>query len=712
MNITWFVALCLVPFISTAQVSIVFDKSSKQVSFGAEHIAEAIGQSAISSARDDPDGLSRQGDITIRVVGTEILPMVHQEGFNIENLGTRLVISAIDEAGAMYGALDVAEQIKMGLSWEKIASKTVNPRFSVRAVKFNLPWSPYRNGEAMDRNVDVCRDLGFWKKFIDQMAENRFNLLSLWNVHPFSFMVKPANFPGANDFSEKEMAEWKNFWTSLFRMCRQRGIEPFIVNWNIAVSPEFARNYHVHERNDTSEIVKRYTREVVTQVINEYPDLAGIGVTLADWMKNMTPKSREDWIEQTVVEGIKNADHPVKLLHRSVLTASPSEMRRVIDNADLPDTTLVSIKFNWSHGHSTPHLALTHDSNTGKIDEGYWSPTPENFRIEWMVRNEDFFILRWGEPDFIRQHIALNDAPWVNGYFVGSEGYIPARDLSHLPGEHRNWDYAFEKQWLFYMLWGRLLYHPGTPDVVFEGAFDRRYGNHSGKDLLTAWKAASQMPLKLASFYRATWDYTLYSEGFLAPFSSGGLHDTVSSFISIDELIDHPTLDPDYLSIPDFIRLVREGKEIDPQKVTPPELANTLVDNFQTVTAIVEKLRPGASPGLDCELDDLQTWAYLSLYFADKLKAGVALHTYHMTGEKAEQQDALRLLRKCLETWKKLSRITAAHYRPVPYIDIPGSGAHSDASTFSWKKYLPEVKRDIQLAKDTEKVRQAFVKNR
>ena len=90
-------------------------------------------------------------------------------------------------------------------------------------------------------------------------------------------------------------------------------------------------------------VVKKYTREVVTQVINEYPDLSGIGITLADWMSNfpsansplpeMTAKDREDWIEETVVAGIKAANREVKFLHRSVLSADPTEMRRVIDNA-------------------------------------------------------------------------------------------------------------------------------------------------------------------------------------------------------------------------------------------------------------------------------------------------------------------------------------------------------------------------------------------
>ena len=378
-------------------------------------------------------------------------------------------------------------------------------------------------------------------------------------------------------------------------------------------------------------------------------------------------------------------------------------MRRVIDESDLPDTTLVSIKFNWSHGHSTPFLALTHDSKTGKIDEGYWNPRPDNFRIEWMIRNEDFFILRWGEPGFIRRHIAMNDAPWVNGYFVGSEGYIPAKDLSHLPGGHRTWDYAFEKQWLFYMLWGRLLYDPQTPDSVFEQTFDTRYHIHDGHQLLKAWTAASQMPLFLASFYRATWDYTLYSEGFLAPFASGGLQDTISSFISIDELIGHQTLDPDYLSIPEYVNLERKKKAIDPQKITPPEIADSLEANYRTISATVKELGKETSPALRCELDDLQTWAYLSLYFAGKLKAGVALYTYRLSGDEAQKQKAVDLLRGCLQSWKSLSKITSQHYREIPYIGITGS-TNRDARSFSWQKYIPQVQRDIFIAKNAERI--------
>ena len=35
---------------------------------------------------------------------------------------------------------------------------------------------------------------------------------------------------------------------------------------------------------DTSRIVEQYTRETITQVINEYPDLDGLGITIGERM--------------------------------------------------------------------------------------------------------------------------------------------------------------------------------------------------------------------------------------------------------------------------------------------------------------------------------------------------------------------------------------------------------------------------------------------
>lgn len=445
------------------------------------------------------------------------------------------------------------------------------------------------------------------------------------------------------------------------------------------------RPNNVEERNDTSEITRRYTRESVTQIINEYEDLSGIGITLADWMRKMSPEEKEGWVYETFVEGIRQADRPVKFLHRSVLAGSSEEMRRILDKANLPEQTLVEVKFNWSHGHSTPRLAITHASKSGAINTGYWDPFPENYRIQWMVRNEDFFILRWGEPDFIREHIRLNNKPYANGYFVGSEGYIPALDYMQRFSLKQNWQYSFQWQWLFYALWGHLLYNPDTPDAAFEKMLDHRFGK--GKAMQEAYRLASRMPLRLASFHAATLDLTLYSEGFLAPAPSPGykgLNDGHSAFISIDEFIDHESLDPDLISIPDFVTLQIDGKTANDSLITPLELADLSDQDSRRTLMLVDSLRKFDKPFLPAyepELDDMETWGYLGLYLASKLRAGVELELYRKTGKESHKDLSVTRLEQCLSYWKKISEITDRNYRAIPYVS---------SKDYKWVKLRPD----------------------
>ena len=54
------------------------------------------------------------------------------------------MIAGGSERGAMYGVLDVAEQVRLGTPWNKIQERTVQAQFEFRAIKFNLPWAAYR----------------------------------------------------------------------------------------------------------------------------------------------------------------------------------------------------------------------------------------------------------------------------------------------------------------------------------------------------------------------------------------------------------------------------------------------------------------------------------------------------------------------------------------------------------------------------------------
>jgi len=637
---------------------------------------------------------------------------VKTEGFRFKWLSDHKTLCLLhrDPVGALYGILELKESLESGKAWSSLPEKTSNPHLEYRIIKFNLPWSPYRNNEAVTLHTSTCRDLKFWEKFLDRMVDNRWNALSLWNIHPFPFMIRSKSFPFANEFTEQEMQDWKQFWTSLFEMAGTRGIQTFVINWNIAVSPSFAKNYGVPEYSSLSDTVIRYTRESVTQLIDEYPGLTGIGVTLADWMgtfdEKMTPQQREDWIEKTFVAGMQAASRPVKFIHRSVLAGDPMAMRALLEKAKLKDPALVEIKFNWSHGHSTPRLAITHDYHSGKLDERFWTPKPEDYHIQWMIRNEDFFILRWGQADFIRQHIHQNSKDYVNGYFIGSEGYVPALDYYTIRDGQDAPQYAFENQWLFYTLWGRLLYDPALPDEFFIALLDKRYGKGSGKTLWQAINLGSKIPLRLASFFRSTWDYTLYSEGFLAPEPSNpdGFFDRTSPFISIDELIHHETLDPKMISIEDYSKLKKENKKAPDSLISPLQIARQSEKDSKKALRGYKawtKRNPSAAPPLASEWVDAATWARLGLYFAHKLRAGVALHSFRQTGRISEKHKAIRELESALVQWKEVALLTKDRIKATPHVAL---GRYRDTfPLFSWQALLPQVERDLQIARDAQK---------
>jgi hypothetical protein len=121
------------------------------------------------------------------------------------------------------------------------------------------------------------------------------------------------------------MKQWQTLFHAIMRMANERAIDTYIIPFNIFVTPEFAKAHNVamdnltHDyfvRGDTSEIIKRYTRESVTQMFNEYPELTGMGLTLGEGMAEMTPQQREDWMHETIIAGMRQVNRKTKLIHR------------------------------------------------------------------------------------------------------------------------------------------------------------------------------------------------------------------------------------------------------------------------------------------------------------------------------------------------------------------------------------------------------------
>ncbi|HUQ08874.1 MAG TPA: hypothetical protein VM146_01070 [Steroidobacteraceae bacterium] len=685
-------------------IEVVSKLKTPQVEYAKHRLEEPL---AFSSVARFQRKLPPSGRIELAID-----PKLGAEAFRITARKGRALIIGGDARGLIYGALEARRQLHDEVPLDKLSGRGDTPRLAFRGIKLNTPWDSYRPSSALQQHAATMHDLGFWRAYLDMMVENRFNSFSLWTMHPFTYMIRPKHFPEASKWTDAQFAEWRHLYREIFRMAKERGLDTYVVFWSIFVSEEFEKahnpaqkNYypHYYVEGDTSDVTKRYLRESVTQMLVEYPDVDGIGVSHGEGMAGMTPSQRQKFVDEVYIAGAleANKSRPVKLIHRvpfsSGLDSGPGVStdvekltRTAMENLGnrFSGPIWVEMKFNWSHGHSTPKLVKVHG---GKLGDTYFKPTPTNYRIVWQVRNEDFFALRWGDADFIRAHIAENGrADHVGGYFVGSETYIPALDYFTSSQDPVNWEWAFQRQWLFYELWGRLLYDPATPDTVFAADFQRRYGDKASP-LMRAYSLASEVPLTLAKIYDSKWDFTLYSEGFLA------LQGEVTKYIGIDALIDQPTLDPDYLSIKEFV----PGGRAAPGKISPLMTADFLDARVKEALQAVKDIDTSGNASLMYEVADVRIWSNLGAHLAEKLRGGVELQTYRTLGGESHKRAAIEHLTKALGFWDEVVRISRPIYNDMPLTHYNHNSFDANPQNlFHWALLRDQVAKDVETARN------------
>lgn len=157
--------------------TVVYHKDSSMIRFAASKLLDTIKRlegtvqpldiapnvvsTSVIIISDKEEALSKHG-ITI---DSSVVP----EGFEIRQVEGQgsftWYILAGDEAGAMYGTLELEERLQSYGSLTAIQACVINARFPFRAIKFNLPWSSYRKNECFELQKDTVRDLGFWQSF-------------------------------------------------------------------------------------------------------------------------------------------------------------------------------------------------------------------------------------------------------------------------------------------------------------------------------------------------------------------------------------------------------------------------------------------------------------------------------------------------------------------------------------------------------------------
>lgn len=676
--------LCILCSCNTKQktVTVFIESNYPQTQYAINNAPVFFGTDVLQGIQN-----KEEADILVSVDEDNEFLDLKPEGFMLKNTAKgKWEIKSKDAIGAMYGIFEVAEQLSFGKKLNELTEKKVNPTLKNRFIKFNLPWSSYRTGKALQLHEETCRDTVYWKSFLDMMAVNRLNVLSLWNMHPFMDMIKPEKYPEASSLNDSELLEHKKFWTALFSMAKERGIQTYIVNWNIFVSREFAEAHKLPNYNSigsfwgdgyNSPLIEDYTRECVKQVINEYPNLTGIGLTLGERMGGMTNVERRDWADRTIIQGMRMANRKAKLLYRAPLSAGKTShgtadkiteviTRESLDTLKTPIETVISFKYNWSHGHSSDKLFIVHG---GKLTDTYWNPVPDNYSILWTVRNEDFFVHRWAQPDFVRRFIKNNlSQSYMSGCIIGSECYISAKDYFSNEAGKEYFNYAFERQWLWYSIWGRLLYDSQTDDNLFALQLNKKFGIDFGNSLLETWKIASNYFHIFASFYKGTWDATLYSEAFTSIMRGPNVGKDKIDIVTMQALGNRPVLDTTkYVNIAYYV--LTKGPFSD-QITTPVQLVDTLNKNADKILSdLMDYRKAETCTALEIELTDIEVLAYLQKFFAERINATVLLAEHILLDKELADEKIKEHLDLSIAYWENIIELKERfNKRDITYV--------------------------------------------
>jgi hypothetical protein len=121
--------------------------------------------------------------------------------------------------------------------------------------------------------------------------------------------------------------------------------------------------------------------------------------------------------------------------------------------------------------------------------------------------------------------------------------------------------------------------------------------------------------------------------------------------------------------------------------------------------SLAKNINTAEDHSLMYEVADVKAWANLGLYFAQKLKGGVALQTYRLRGGEENKQNAVKHLENALRFWDVVIDITHPIYNDMPLAaySYPHEGNLSVIDTdrrFHWENLRPEVAKDIQIARN------------
>jgi hypothetical protein len=570
-----------------------------------------------------------------------------------------------DAVGAMYAGLQIAENITFKGMTDAFNEDDA-PHLKNRGIKFNIPLDKEAPTYFYDHRGTSHRlairhvwDITFWKTWFDEMARHRYNVLSLWNPHPFTSMVNMEDeYPGIaikgvtgfdKDDKEIQINDWGidkkiTFWQEVMKYGHERGFDIHIFTWNIFLST--AEGKHGIGEGPKNQATRTYLRKCTRKLLETYPHLNGIGVTVGENMDTEDDDLKEEWAWDTYGRGTHEfaTAHPerkisfVHRLHQGDLGAMLERFRSLIE--------LPNVNFDLSHKYSNAHAHAA-------VKPNYWTKKKLEPQLEknginsWLtVRNDDFFYLHWADPQFVRDYV--NHFPHVGkhieGFNIGPDGWVFSRVFNSKDPSYESQNILdVQKTWYMQKIWGRITYNPAVADDLFKSHLASRYPEAAPDALFEAWSKASRA-LRLMN-EQVTGEWSLDFHWWPERWTSKD-----EGYLSVNDLRKtEPMGGSDLATVIDTAKGDLDGKRSALDNAADIErLANE-------ASKLLATLKPGSNHDLELNLHDLEAMSHLALFGATKLRAAVF-------AEQNKPIEARDQMIAAVRHWKQYADIMDAHY--------------------------------------------------
>ena len=654
---------------------------------------------------------TRDDDPFIAWLRAEDLLLFHtvkgeKEGFYIQTCPGKLtVICGWDETGALYGCMELCGRIKAdGILPDEISFadapvyKLRGPAVGLQKTTIEPPRHTYEYPITPSR-FPWFYDRKLWEKFLDQLLEMRCNVLYIWSGHPFSSLVKVADYPEALEVTEEEFELNRETFLWLTEECDRRGIWLVLKFYNIHIPYPFAVAHNLDLlQSSINPLVADYTRKSIREFIKSFPHI-GLMVCLGEALRGTQNKT--DWFVDTIVPAVKEG------MEEAGMTEEPPIILRGHDCDAYGAMQLAKKQYSnlytmWKYNG---------EGLTTYLPRGNWQKTHEQLAGAGTTHIINVHIVADLEPFRFMAPLYIQKCVQAGQYRLGANG------LHLYPLFYWDWPYApdkteprllqMDRDRIWFMSWFRYAWNPDrdeeTEILYWSREFAAQYGLtvSQGRKLLEAMEAAGRCAPTILGRVGIT-------EGNRQTLSLGM---TMSEFTNVKNY--RPNLEL-------WHSVARKGEQpqeyVDRELAGQPHIGETPYDMAELVDGLAEKAVQAYRAMIEENPDapvsdeiaaigtDIDAIYHMSVSYSKKVLAAMEILFYkagmdeNCFGDTALLDRAAAYLKESLDEYRELTKLTKKTYlfansmqTPQRKIPFPNGKTYGH-----WENCLPEYEKEYE----------------